>query len=118
MKKAISAVLALLCAFGTHGPAGAQALVATLETALGDAPVPDATAASLELNPDGTIQATVNLLSTWQLIGAGLAWNWESHDSYAARFTAVPAIRDPETQTLVLLGLAAIAFARRRTSRR
>ena len=190
MKKAVlAAALAFATFAGAHAPAAAQELVATFSTKVGNGPVPGATA-SLKLNPDGTILATlVSLSSDWQLIGFGVDSStvYESHDfssptgvfstvvatsfgdfwtgwgggetqnnlsmtwligtpgtftslsqiingghspydafayvlnlapfgttEYAANFTLVSAVPEPETQALLMTGLGALAIVARR----
>src|SRR6185295_6539797 len=189
MKKAVlAAALAFATFAGVHAPAASQELVATFSTKIGDAPVPGATA-SLKLNPDGTILATLVSLSNWQLTGFGVDSSavYESHDfsaptgvfstvlstsfgdfwtgwgggetqnnlsmtwligtpgtftslsqiingshspydafayvlnlspfgttEYAANFTLVAAVPEPETQALLMAGLGALAIVARR----
>ena len=80
MKKAVLAALAVVAVSGVPQHAYADGLIATFEAAVGNGPVPGATA-SLALNPDGTISAAATSLTTLELVGFGVD-SFFQHPSY------------------------------------
>ena len=188
MKNAVLAALAVVAVSWLPQHAYGEGLVATFAAAIGNGPIPGATA-SLTLNPDGTISATTTSLSTLELVGFGVdsffhhpSYDFSATDvtssgwgtsfggfasgwtrttgvenmtwligspgtfasvfdvldgsgsafdafifavnpmngeftEYAAHFTSAPAVPEPETYALLLVGMGAVAMVARRRSR-